>query len=167
MPATNRLTTLMHDPQYRLAIAWQNVGYNQPPHPGFFLGDGMSPAPRPNITHLDTLPPGFKTLKPSTTTLWPPNHKMVSVSIDAEALDLIDPAPSTRIVSVSSSEPVDGPGDGHTTPDWEITGALTVDLRQERSGSGSGRVYTIVVEARDASGNTTHGSVNVSVPLSR
>ncbi|HVS51127.1 MAG TPA: rhamnogalacturonan lyase [Opitutaceae bacterium] len=49
IPATNRLYTLMHDPQYRLAIAWQNVAYNQPPHPGFFLGDGMSPAPRPAI----------------------------------------------------------------------------------------------------------------------
>src|SRR5258708_2154313 len=35
-----RIPTLMHDPQYRLAIAWQNVGYNQPPHPGFFLGEG-------------------------------------------------------------------------------------------------------------------------------
>ena len=46
----HRLTTLMHDPQYRLAIAWQNVGYNQPPHPGFFLGEGMKPAPRPAIT---------------------------------------------------------------------------------------------------------------------
>jgi rhamnogalacturonan endolyase len=43
-------TTLMHDPQYRLAIAWQNVGYNQPPHPGFYLGDGMKSPPRPNIT---------------------------------------------------------------------------------------------------------------------
>ena len=28
IPATNRIYTLMHDPQYRLAIAWQNVGYN-------------------------------------------------------------------------------------------------------------------------------------------
>ena len=37
---SHRIPTLMHDPQYRLAIAWQNVGYNQPPHPGFFLGDG-------------------------------------------------------------------------------------------------------------------------------
>jgi hypothetical protein len=44
-----RLYTLMHDPIYRLSIAWQNVGYNQPPHPGFFLGDGMAAAPRPNI----------------------------------------------------------------------------------------------------------------------
>ncbi|MEU7588134.1 carbohydrate-binding protein [Micromonospora sp. NPDC049230] len=44
-----RIYTLMHDPQYRLAIAWQNTAYNQPPHPGFFLGDGMSTPPQPNI----------------------------------------------------------------------------------------------------------------------
>ena len=45
----HRIYTLMHDPQYRLAIAWQNVVYNKPPHPGFFLGNGMAPPPRPNI----------------------------------------------------------------------------------------------------------------------
>ena len=50
IPTEHRLYTLMHDPQYRLAIAWQNVAYNQPPHPGFFLGAGMKPAPRPHIT---------------------------------------------------------------------------------------------------------------------
>ena len=50
IPAANRLYTLMHDPQYRTAIAWQNVGYNQPPHPGFFLGDGMKPPPHPRIS---------------------------------------------------------------------------------------------------------------------
>jgi rhamnogalacturonan endolyase len=48
----HRLSTLMHDPQYRLAIAWQNVGYNQPPHPGFFLGEGMKPAPRPSLSFV-------------------------------------------------------------------------------------------------------------------
>ena len=42
-PTKYRIPTLMHDPQYRLAIAWQNVGYNQPPHPGFFLGNGYRP----------------------------------------------------------------------------------------------------------------------------
>jgi hypothetical protein len=31
----------MHDRQYRLAIAWQNVAYNQPPHPSFFVGKSM------------------------------------------------------------------------------------------------------------------------------
>ncbi|MFI7207016.1 rhamnogalacturonan lyase family protein [Micromonospora aurantiaca (nom. illeg.)] len=44
-----RLPTLMHDPQYRVAVAWQNTAYNQPPHPGYFLGDGMSTPPAPNI----------------------------------------------------------------------------------------------------------------------
>jgi rhamnogalacturonan endolyase len=50
IPATDRIQTLMHDPQYRVAIAWQNIGYNQPPHPSFFLGDGMKPPPHPRIT---------------------------------------------------------------------------------------------------------------------
>jgi autotransporter-associated beta strand protein len=56
IPTTFRFYTLMHDRQYREAIAWQNTGYNQPPHPSFYLGDGMAPPPVPNIvTSLDTL----------------------------------------------------------------------------------------------------------------
>jgi rhamnogalacturonan endolyase len=46
---TRRIYTLMHDPQYRVAIAWQNVGYNQPPHPSFAIGQGMAAPPKPNI----------------------------------------------------------------------------------------------------------------------
>jgi rhamnogalacturonan endolyase len=49
IPTEYRMATLMHDPTYRLSIAWQNVAYNQPPHPGFFLGHGMAAAPRANI----------------------------------------------------------------------------------------------------------------------
>jgi rhamnogalacturonan endolyase len=49
VPTTRRIVTLMHDPQYRVSVAWQNTAYNQPPHPGFFLGDGMQPPPAPNI----------------------------------------------------------------------------------------------------------------------
>lgn len=49
-PTDARLHTLMHDPQYRLSVAWQNVAYNQPPHPSFFLGHGMKPPPHPAIT---------------------------------------------------------------------------------------------------------------------
>ncbi|HYC72780.1 MAG TPA: MBG domain-containing protein [Opitutaceae bacterium] len=49
IPTATRLPTLMHDRQYRLAIAWQNVGYNQPPHPSYYLGDGMAAAPAPDI----------------------------------------------------------------------------------------------------------------------
>jgi rhamnogalacturonan endolyase len=57
IPTTHRIPTLMHDRQYRLAIAWQNVGYNQPPHPSYFLGDDMMAAPTPDIvTSLAELP---------------------------------------------------------------------------------------------------------------
>lgn len=49
IPTTIRQYTLMHDSQYRLSVAWQNVGYNQPPHTSFYMGTGMKPAPKPNI----------------------------------------------------------------------------------------------------------------------
>ncbi len=49
IPTPHRLPTLMHDPQYRLSVAWQNVGYNLPTQPGFYLGDGMSSSPRAAI----------------------------------------------------------------------------------------------------------------------
>lgn len=44
-----RLRTLMHDPVYRLAVAWQNTGYNQPPQTSFFLGDGFTQPAAPRI----------------------------------------------------------------------------------------------------------------------
>ena len=127
----------------------------------------MSDPPRPRIVHRDTLAPAFKTLTASAATLWPPNHRMVTVALDAVLVDLLDPAPTARIVGVSSNEPVDGADDGDTSPDWEITGPLSVNLRAERSGTGTGRIYTIQVEGRDAAGNTTLQTVSVSVPVGR
>jgi rhamnogalacturonan endolyase len=41
-PTDVRHPTLMHDPIYRLSVAWQNVGYNQPTQVGFYLGEGVS-----------------------------------------------------------------------------------------------------------------------------
>jgi len=49
IPTCYRFRTLMHDPQYRMAITSQNVGYNQPPNTGFFLGTGMKEPLRPGI----------------------------------------------------------------------------------------------------------------------
>ena len=49
-PTTRRIYTLMHDPQYRAAISWQQTEYNQPPHPSFHIGNGMAAPPKPNIT---------------------------------------------------------------------------------------------------------------------
>ncbi len=41
IPTQYRMKTLMHDPVYRLGVAWQNVVYNQPPHLGIYIGDGV------------------------------------------------------------------------------------------------------------------------------
>lgn len=51
-PSNYKIRTLIHDPQYRMAIAWQNGAYNQPPHVSFFLGDGMAEPPKPNIVMI-------------------------------------------------------------------------------------------------------------------
>jgi rhamnogalacturonan endolyase len=53
IPTEHRTYTLMHDPQYRLSIAWQNIGYNQPPHTGFYFGYGMKKAPKPPIVLVE------------------------------------------------------------------------------------------------------------------
>jgi rhamnogalacturonan endolyase len=46
---TRRIYTLMHDPQYRMEVTSEQTAYNQPPHPGFHIGNGMVAPPSPNI----------------------------------------------------------------------------------------------------------------------
>jgi hypothetical protein len=87
---------------------------------------------------------------------------MVDVSLTVIATDLVDPAPMSHIVSVTSSQPDNGTGDGDTANDSVITGPLTVQLRAERS-QGVDRVYTITIATTDFSGNTAQGTVNVTV----
>ena len=52
-----RMYTLMHDPNYRLAVAWQNNSYNQPPNLGFYFGGGMDTPPSPNIQLVNATQP--------------------------------------------------------------------------------------------------------------
>ncbi len=62
------LYTLLQDPQYRMAVAWQNVGYNQPPHPSFYIGDGFDTlsVPSPNIKMIDPdVKPSIEIITPS------------------------------------------------------------------------------------------------------
>jgi hypothetical protein len=113
---------------------------------------------------VDTSPPSIDTLTANPNVLWPPNHKMVPVTVSVVASDIVDNALACQIVSVSSNEPVNGTGDGDTAPDWEVTGDLTVDLRAERSGQGSGRVYAINVGCTDDSGNSATALTTVTVP---
>lgn len=117
------------------------------------------------VTVRDTTAPTFTVApSPSSGTLWPPNHQMVPISVTATAFDVV--GATLKIVRVTSSEPDNGLGDGDTAGDWVITGPLTVNLRAERAGNGSGRTYTITVEARDAAHNVTEKTTSVFVPKS-
>jgi hypothetical protein len=95
--------------------------------------------------------------------LWPPNHKMVPVTVSVTATDDFGPT-VCEIISVTNNEPSSGPG--NHDPDWEITGPLTVNLRSERLGQGSGRIYTITVQCEDDGGNQVTADVTVPVPKS-
>lgn len=112
----------------------------------------------------DATSPVITSLSATPNTLWSPNHKFVAVSVTAVATDNCNPAPVCSISSISSNEPVNGLGDGDTAPDWRITSALKANLRAERSGTGTGRVYTLAVSCRDAAGNVTNGTTTVTVP---
>ena len=112
---------------------------------------------------VDTAPPVIDAVRATPNRLSPPNHKMIPVMVDATGSDLCS-ATTCRIAGVSSSEPPDMPGQGQTEPDWQITGPLTVDLRAERSGKGSDRVYTLTVECLDAAGNAARTTTTVTVP---
>jgi hypothetical protein len=96
--------------------------------------------------------------------LWPANHKYVDVKTTVTKSDNADPNPTVTLVSVTSNEPDDGLGDGDTSNDIVKVNDYTFDLRAERSGTGTGRVYTITYKATDACGNSTVKSAMVTVP---
>jgi uncharacterized delta-60 repeat protein len=111
----------------------------------------------------DTTPPMITDISTSPSNLWPPTHKMVTISVAVTATDNCG-VPVCSITSVTSNEPENGLGDGDTAPDSEINGDLTVNLRAERSGTGSGRVYTLTATCNDGCGNSSSGTVDVTVP---
>jgi uncharacterized repeat protein (TIGR01451 family) len=107
-------------------------------------------------------PPVISNLVADQTVLWPPNHTMQDVNLSYTVTDNCG-TPSLSL-NVTSNEPVNGIGDGNTTPDWEVVNANSVRLRAERSGNGTGRVYTILVTAADSGGGSSSQQVTVSVP---
>jgi hypothetical protein len=132
----------------------------------FTLGCGGATTLNMQVKRVDTTPPVISSVTPSTGSLWPPNHKMMGVTIAAQATDSGQP-PVCSITSVSSNEPIFGTGSGDTGPDWAITGPLSVDLRAERAGGGSGRVYTIALRCTDAASNTSSMTTKVVVSSSQ
>ena len=117
---------------------------------------------------IDTSAPTLKPV-PSTFILWPPNHKMVDVTIVANAVDNTGD-PVVLSATVNSSEPPDASGDGATMPDFteavidQTTGIISLQLRAERAGEGIGRTYTITITATDQSDNFSTANVSILAP---
>jgi hypothetical protein len=124
---------------------------------------GRSSTDAASVSVVDTTPPSTS-VTATPVVLWPPNHKLVEVAISVAATDGCDAAPVSTILSVASSEPVQGLGANDPSPDWKTEGPLQLWLRAERFGAGLGRVYTIVVQTKDGSGNAKTDVVQVRVP---
>lgn len=93
--------------------------------------------------------------------LWPPNHKMRDITIGC-VTDPDGDAVTITVTAITQDEPLNGLGDGDTSPDGIIS---PLQVRAERSGTGDGRVYRIDFIASDGI-DSTPGSVTVCVPHS-
>jgi hypothetical protein len=92
----------------------------------------------------------------SPNSLWPPNRKMVPVSVAVSVAD--NCTASCRIVQVTGN-------DGASAADWQITGNLTLNLRADRSGGAkNGRTYMLTLQCTDDAGMTSTKTVAVAVP---
>jgi Domain of unknown function (DUF4082) len=106
----------------------------------------------------DTTPPTITSVTATPNSLWPPNHKLIPVTISVSAFDDSGQTPSSKVIDVSCNEVV-------ADSDIVITGDLTLKLRATRSGNGkTARLYTITVRCTDAAGNFSDATVQVTVP---
>ena len=121
-----------------------------------------------NANVIDSVAPG---LAPTSShgILWPPNHKMVNVTVLANATDASNGAVFLSAVVSSTEDPLKD-GSGNTIPDIlgpiidQQTGAISVQLRAERSGKGKGRTYTVTITATDAAMNQSQTQVKIEAP---
>jgi hypothetical protein len=102
-------------------------------------------------------PPTILHAKPSRTTLWPDNGKLVPVEIRYDVHDNCGKPRCT--LSVSSDEPAHG-----HAPDWAVFGPHHVEIRAETSRHGDGRTYDETITCMDSGGGSSSQSVQVNVP---
>ena len=110
-------------------------------------------------------PPDCTNATASPNLLWPPNHKLKTITVSGVTDPDGDPVTVT-ITDVTQDEPINGLGDGDTSPDAVLSSPSLnkVSVRAERSGLGDGRVYHILFTATDPSGASCTGNVTVGVP---
>ena len=111
------------------------------------------------------LPPDCASVTTDTTTLWPPNHDLHTVTVQG-GTDPEGDAVTLAVASVTQDEPLDDSGDGTTMADADRgdSPSDTVRLRAERSGNGDGRVYRLNVVVTDSDGASCSTTLSVGVP---
>jgi hypothetical protein len=101
--------------------------------------------------------------------IWSPNHKMADIEATVTASDGTCGGNVITLVSVTSNEADNGDDDGNTVDDVQGATAGTADyafqVRKERSGTGTGRVYTATYQVVDNAGFTVTESATITVPL--
>ena len=121
----------------------------------------------PSLPTQVNTPPTITGVSADPSVLWPPNHRLVNVTISYDVTDNCPLPPGSCTLSVTSNEPVNGTGDGDTSPDWIVLDDHHVLLRAERAGNGNGRIYTITITCVDSGGNSSSEQVEVMVPHDR
>lgn len=107
-------------------------------------------------------PPAYGLAQASPALLWPPNHKLVPVGITG-VTDPDNDQVTLTVTGVTQDEPVNGLGDGDTSPDAVIQGNQVL-LRAEQAGSDNGWVYRVIFSTSDGFGRSCTGTVTVCVP---
>ncbi|WP_018757782.1 Ig-like domain-containing protein [Paenibacillus terrigena] len=116
---------------------------------------------------IDKTPPTIA-LTLDKTVLSPPNHKMVPIEVTITNSDQFSGISSFELTSITSNEDDNNLGDGNTSNDIQDAAYGTPDtsfkLRAERSGRGTGRVYTVTYTVFDHAGLSSSVSATVTVP---
>ena len=138
--STYKFRTLVHDPQYRVAISWQNSAYNQPPHLGYYLGTGMATPAKPNIKIVGA------------------TNQAPVASITSPANNAAFTAPATIAITANASD-ADGTisnvqfYNGTTLLGSDATSPYSISWSNVAAGT-----YSITAKATDNSGAVTTSS---------
>ena len=127
---------------------------------------GNQEVPKTLTVKIDETPPVISGMPAGGCTLWPPNHQFVQVATVTASDALSGLAPATFKVSGASNEPI--ASTDPVAPDILVTqtspATFAVQLRAERLGTGTGRVYTLNASASDFAGNTATSTATCTVP---